>query len=204
MAITTDKGTQIMESMLLIQYQDSPNLKEYFGAFISEVDLLYKETEEVYLGRMIDLAIGAQLDVIGIILDQTRSVEIPTFFFGFQGADNVLKMADEATPADGGVFRDENLSGFNITPLDDITYKRVLLAKGFANSRETSDVNSLYHIVSLLLGRVPRLMNLVVTAPRQITLNLSAIDTNLADLGLIEYFSKYMVPLGTSFNAVRI
>jgi len=204
MAISTTKGTDIMLGLLLDQYQDKENLLEYFSVFFEEMDLLYKEVEEVYLGRMIEHAIGAQLDVIGIILDQSRSVAIPTFFFGFQGADNVLKMADEATPADGGVFRDETQGAASILPLNDTTYRRLLLAKAFANTSPTRSFDDGYNMVSLLLGRVPRLMNLVVTAPRQITLNLSAIDTNLADLGLIEYFSKYMVPLGTSFNAVRI
>lgn len=202
--IVTDKGTQIMKSMLLPQYQDKENLLEYYSAFFEEMDLLFAEAEEVYLGRMIEFAIGSQLDVIGLILDQGRSVPIAIDFFGFQGAPNATKMADEATPADGGVFRDEGQADAVVFPLDDVRYRNILLAKALANSSETRGVEELYKISATLLGRMPRLMQVVVPAVRQITLNISAIDTNDTDLGILEYFAQYMVPLGTSFDVVRI
>ena len=72
--VTTDKGKQIMEGLLLNQYQNSPLLQEYMMAFIAELDLLFEQTEEVYLGRFLENAVGKQLDIIGIILQQTRSV----------------------------------------------------------------------------------------------------------------------------------
>lgn len=202
--VVSDKGTQLMKSMLLPQYQGKENLLEYFSVFFEELDLLFSESEEVYLGRMLEFAEGSQLDVIGLILDQGRSVPIAIEFFGFDGALNAAQMADEATPADGGVFRSENQSDSVIFPLDDTRYRNMLLAKALSNASETTGVEELYLIVSTLLGRVPRLMQVNVPAARQITLNISAIDTSDTDVGVLEYFAQYMVPLGTSFDVVRI
>ena len=105
LVVTEDKATQIMESMLLQQYQNSPNLKEYMGCFIAELDILFAETERVYLGRFIEYAFGAQLDVLGIILGQSRAVELPTAWFGFTDAGTITipgiaGFSDETTPSD--------------------------------------------------------------------------------------------------------
>lgn len=212
--VIKDKGTKLMEGMLIDQYQQKENLLEYFNAFFYELDLLFEQVEEVYLGRMLEFAVGKQLDVIGVILDQERSVELPTFFFGFQGATGAAGLADEVTPSEGGVFKDENQQDYAITPLDDVTYRRLLAAKAIANTKPTCSSPDAYLLVATLLGKVPRLMHIVTnqsagvagapTGGREVLLQLSSEDTSLADTALVLYFSKYMIPMGTSFNVVRI
>ncbi len=163
-AATTDKGKQIMEGLLLRQYQSSPDLKEFIMAFVSELDLLFEQIEEVYLGRFIENAVGKQLDIIGIILQQPRSVILPTQWFGFSNAGtvpaNVAGMANESSPANGGIFRDENVGGGEVTPLDDNTYRKMLLAKAVITNRDAADLSLAYFVVSILLGRVPSLFEL--------------------------------------------
>jgi hypothetical protein len=73
---STSKGTELMDAVLLDQYQNKPLLREYFLAFIEELDLLFGSIDQVYYGRMLDRAIGVQLDAIGRIIDQGREIVI--------------------------------------------------------------------------------------------------------------------------------
>lgn len=205
------KGTDIMESMLMQQYQDSPNLKRYMLAFVEEMDLLFEQLEEVYLGRFLEYAEGRQLDVLGYILDEQRTVSLPTQFFGFNDDNNgnpvqtanVLAMADELNPSNGGIFLSEGQSiGVN-SELSDTVFRRLLMAKAFVSVRETCDINSAYHAIAILLGRIPRHMKIVTQVARNVVLELSSQDTSGGDLALISYFAKYITPMGTSFAITR-
>ena len=79
----SNKGTEIFDRLRLLQYENSPNLKEYINAYVAEMDILFEEIEKVYQGRFIENAMGRQLDIIGIILDEPRGINLPTQFFGF-------------------------------------------------------------------------------------------------------------------------
>lgn len=216
-AANPSKGTEIFEAMLLSQYEDSPNLKEYIGAYVSELDLLFEQIEEVYLGRMLDRAVGAQLDVIGKILNQDRTVALPTVFFGMSndGVQEVLmdKLANEVESGVGGLFKDEAQAGFSVVPLDDVKFRRLLLAKAYLSTKPTVGIEDMYFAIATLLGRVPRLMQLYTSASasnalglndRDIQLQISIEDTDNGDLSFLEYFSPNMVPLGTTFNVIRL
>tara|TARA_R110000851_G_scaffold244874_2_gene397628 strand:- start:13699 stop:14322 length:624 start_codon:yes stop_codon:yes gene_type:complete len=206
--INTSKGTEIANSMLLTQYENSPIFKQYLAAFVDEMDLLFEQIERVYLGRFIEVAEGRQLDIIGIILNEFRNVNIPTQFFGFSDngtvPTNVAPLADSSTPFDGGVFRSTGQVGTSNLELSDKQYRQLLLAKAFLSTKDQCGVNDAYHALATLLGRVPRLITLTTIASRQVQLALSAEDTTLADVSLISYFSKYLAPLGTSFTITRI
>lgn len=206
----TDKGTQLMEGLLLNQYANSPNLKEYISAYVSEMDLLFEQIESVYLGRFIENAVGTQLDIIGIILNENRNVPLPTQFFGFNdenllpsGTANVYRLADEATPSEGGVFKDEGQSGTSNFPLSDIKFRKLLLAKAWLLTHDTINVNDVYHAAAILIGRVPSQFEISIDGPRLVTLNLSSSDTGVVDDALITYFGRYLFPLGTTFNVTR-
>ena len=82
--ITTDKGDQLKKGLLLNQYDNSPILDQYISAYTCEMNWLFQNIEAVYLGRMLEYAVGANLDVIGIILDEPRTVALPTQYFGFK------------------------------------------------------------------------------------------------------------------------
>lgn len=198
------KGTEIMDGLLLLQYQNKPNLREYMLAFVDEMDLLLENLEKVYSGRFINDAVGAQLDVIGIILDQLRNVELDKTWFGFQNAVDVNKMADEAIPDDGGYFRGEELDGFVTFPLDDITYRRLLLAKAQLLCRDSVDINTAYYVTSIILGKVPETMTIELINPRHMQLEVSASDVAAIDLALVNYLGQYFVPMGTTFSTVRV
>ena len=202
--ITLDKGKQIMEGLLLNQYQNSPDLQEYYMAFIAEFDFLFETIERVYFGRFIENAVGAQLDVIGIILQQSRAVELPQIWFGFQGAIGADGFADEATPTVGGMFRSEDSEGFTITPLDDLTYKRLLLAVAYATNRDDASIDMAYYIVCLLLGRVPQTLAIVDLGLKRVELQLERDEVTDAEVSLILYAKKYFVPAGVNFTINQV
>ena len=209
-SVSTSKGKEIMEGMLLSQYTNSPNLKEYFMAFITELDFLFEQTSEVYYGRFIELAVGEQLDVIGIILQQQRSVILPKLYFGFQGALDVAGMADEATPAFGGIFKDENTGEGEITALDDLTYRRMLLAKAAILNRETDELSLAYFVIGTLLNRAPSVFELrdsdsgIGIGNRRVDLLISASAITTQEIGLILYMTKYFVPAGITFTITQV
>ena len=196
----SDIGTRIMDIMLLTQYENSPNLREYIGAFVKEMDFLMEEIYKVELGRYIANATGAQLDVIGVILQQSRNINVPTVWFGFVGASPVDGMADEAVPAGGGIFRSEDEEGFTLTPLGDITYRKVLLCRAFVLNQEVFSVNSIYKAVETLLGKTPSYISLVETSERVWTLELSAATITNADRGLLFAVAHWFVPMTITFN----
>ncbi len=204
------KGKQIMEGLLLDQYTNSTNLKEYYMCFIAEFDLIFEQLHNVYFGRFIENAVGAQLDVIGIILQQSRSVILPTIWFGFQGVPNIEGMADEAAPAIGGTFKDENIGEGKITPIDDILYRRMLLAKAALMNKDADHLSLVYHVISILINRVPSVFQIregysdPTLDKRRVDLKISRSAVTEQEVKLILYMAKYFVPAGITFTITKV
>tara|TARA_R110000765_G_scaffold314322_1_gene407179 strand:+ start:42 stop:686 length:645 start_codon:yes stop_codon:yes gene_type:complete len=199
-----DKGQQILDSLLLNQYENSPNLKAYFAAYFAEMDFLFETLNSVYSGRFIEFAVGAQLDVIGIILQQDRNVELPTVYFGFQGAVPVNGMSDEATPAEGGIFRSEESVGFTVTPLDDATYRRLLLARAYITNQDTCSIDVAYYAFTIALGKVLSTFTLADIGHRQVQLTLAIGSSTLADVQFLLYIAGFLIPAGITFTIIRV
>lgn len=163
--INTGRGTEIMKGLLLNQYQASPNLIGYMSAFIQELDLLMTQTEEVYYGRFLENAVGVQLDVIGILLQQPRAISLPTDWFGFSDDGTPIPstsgFASITSPALGGLLRDGNQGESAAQPLDDETYRKFLLAKAVVMNRDSADISLAYFVASTILGRVPSLFEII-------------------------------------------
>ena len=216
--LTTDKGEKLKEGLLIAQYDNSPILNQYIDAYTSEMDWLFENIEAVYLGRMLEYAVGANLDVIGIILDEPRTVELPTQYFGFRDESssplaNIDGLADEATPIEGGVFKDEEQGGGTSLPLGDAEYRRLLMAKAMVSNRTEIGIDGCYEVVKTILGRTPVGMKLITSATliggnlvsgRNIELEIQRADTSVSDDALLTYFGKYLAPMGSGFTVTRI
>ena len=198
--VNTGRGTEILNELLLEQYRSSPNLLEYFGAFIEELDFLLEHTERVYLGRFLEYAQGEQLDKLGDIVGQTRAIALSPQFFGFQGASGVAGMADEATPNSGGVFQSQESVGFNVTPLDDITYRRAIRAKAYLNMALTPSLEVAYTAIIMLLGSVPRTLEIVDITDREVAINISSLDVSSPTVSLISHFAQYFITNTVVYN----
>ena len=202
---TTDKGTQIMDGLLLSQYINSPLYRQYLLAYVEEMDLLFEAIEDVHFGRLIEDGIGAQLDIIGVILQQSRDVVLPIVFFGFVGASPVEGMSDEATPSTGGIFLSESQEGIDTVPLSDDEYKRLLKCKGSVMNSDDGSIETLYHALATLLGRIPPTFQLTTIANQEVRLTLLATDTTDREKQLILYvFDKFLLTAGTIYNIVLV
>lgn len=203
-SFSTGKGTELYDLLLLDQYRNKPNLRAYHLAYIEELDILFTEMEKVYLGRMLENAFGNQLDVCGIILNQKRNIELPRIWFGFQGAADVDGFSDEADPLNGGLFKDEFLEGYITYPLEDVVYRRVLMAKASLLNEQICSLDNMYQAVTIVIGRVPQLMKVDSTVNRVVTLSISEHDTTTTDASLVSYIGQYFVPVGTTFIVTRV
>jgi len=199
------RGQEIMQAMILSQYDTSPLLQAYIMAYVSEMDILFEQIEAVYLGRHIMGATGAQLDVIGHIVGAPRAkgLLLPHVWFGFDGDPLSDQMADEATPGDGGQFISEDQTQYTQVPMNDGQYRRLLLAKASMNNRRDNSHDNIIRAAIILMGRCPERLHLIVNSDRNMTLNISRDDTTDVDQGLLAYLAQWCVPMGTIFDVTR-
>ena len=201
--VLLDKGEQILDSMLMDQYSASPNLKEFFMCFMSEMDFMFQTLQESYEGRLLENAVGEAQDIIGIILNEERNLVLTNDYFGFQGAVGATKMADEATPSVGGIFKSDEELGFSVTPLSDAVFRRLLKTKASMLNSDTCNVEDMYNCIAILLDK--QVSNILVTYPasKQILLTMSSNEVTSGEEGLITYASQWFVPTGIKFTLVR-
>jgi hypothetical protein len=194
------KGTEIGERLLIEQYNDSPLLKQYLGAFTSEMDILFNTIESVYFGRNLETAVGHELDVIGRILGQSRNISIDEVWFAFYESSATDGLAGTENPREGGLFFSANEEGYVIEPLPDIVYRRLLTAISSLLASPYIGINNAYRFISLLLGRVPSVFTITEPAPQLAELTLARLDTSVLEEGLISYVKHLITPAGTTFN----
>ncbi len=165
------------------------------------MDLLFTTIEEVYFGRNLLVAKGHELDVIGRILGQSRNIELDAVWFTLDAAiPKTDGFSDEATPREGGLFFSETGEGFEITPLPDDFYRRLLIARARLATSDVVSIDGLYDFITLLLNRVPSVFSITEPAPQQAMLTLSRTDTTELEEALIMYVKHLVTPSGTTLN----
>jgi hypothetical protein len=160
--VTTDKGTELFNCLLLDQYRNSPNFIEYAGAFVGEFDTLFEQLERVYLGRFLEYASGEQLVTLGAIVDLPRSITIEGSNFGFRyevGAQSF------GTVGDAGIGDIFNTLTPDILELSEDLYRRAVRAKALCNSETVQSAEFMYYVISILLGQVPSTFQLSTDEP---------------------------------------
>ena len=77
-------------SRLAVQFRESPNLIGYIRALVAEGDDLETVFHQILNERSIDTSAGAQLDILGELVGQSRNVIDGAFvtYFGFLGNPN--------------------------------------------------------------------------------------------------------------------
>jgi hypothetical protein len=205
---TQDKATQIMDGLMLSYLSEKPNFREFMLAYISEMDFLFEQIEEVYYGRFLEVAVGAQLDIIGIILQQSRNVVLDDTYFGFTESPGIVDgFADELTPSLGGLFLDGSGQGGESAPLSDTIYRRLLKTKAACINAITNSIEDIYRYITIALGFAPSTMEIdqisatgTALGTRAVRLALDAAEVTATQVFLAQYSSKYFVPAGTSFT----
>jgi hypothetical protein len=150
--VVMNKGTDVFNQLLLDQYRNSPNLKEYSGAYLAEFDTLFEQVERVYLGRFLEYATGKQLAILGDIVGVSRELSIDASNFGFMY---------DVTSGTFGTIGDTDIGepwgSLNpvIVTLDDSTFRKAVRAKALCNGAKFQDVDFMYDVIAILLGQVP-------------------------------------------------
>lgn len=128
-----------MKEDILVQYKDSPNLLSYIEALLTPFDELEQVLTDILNLRLISNATGAQLDILGELVGQRRGVynTQTVKFFGMDpvgGLPVAHKGLGEITdPETGGLLRDIKTPIAARAYLDDVTYRKVIVAKAWKN-----------------------------------------------------------------------
>lgn len=152
--------TEQAHSRLAEQFKDSERLK----AFIKAITEQLKEVQDAYFDlldkRHLDVAEGAQLDVIGRIVGQDRillNADIFRFFTITDANapvdDPELGFGDENEPEIGGIFRSEGQPTSGNIKLDDKTYRQFIRAKIIKNFTNSSP-EKLIEFIRFVFGDV--------------------------------------------------
>lgn len=150
-------GVKRADSLIISQYNSSVNLHKYVECFTIVFNDVLQACIEVATQRYLDYAIGAQMDVIGVIVGQPRTLSgsKPLGYFGYynnpQSADP--SVGTDADPTIGGVLKgdlDVDSADFILT---DPAYYNILKARILKNSSNCCVEDVLVYI-DLILGRV--------------------------------------------------
>ena len=149
-------GVERADSLLISQFNESLNLHKYVECFTIVFNDILQACTQVATERYLDYAVGAQLDVIGTIVGQPRTLSggKPLGYFGYhdnaQAADPSIGTDED--PIIGGMFKgdmDRDSADFVLT---DPAYYNVIRAKILKNSSNCS-VDDICTYVDLILGK---------------------------------------------------
>ncbi len=118
-------------SRVALQYQNSPNFKAYLAALLGQANDVESLLEALAEISDIDLATGANLDVIGDIVGISRYVlnTLPVAFFGFAGQPLATRFGEEGRVDVGSRFIEEGEPAYANTVLTDDQFRLYIRAR---------------------------------------------------------------------------
>ena len=143
-------------NIMLIQYRNSFNLKQYISAFVDMFEDLETALIDTINRRYLDNAQGQQLDDIAEIVGVKRLLPAasPVGYFGYY--DNpqsaTPSVGDDANPAIGGVLKGDLDPDSNDFILTDLGLYQFIKAKVIKNSSFMS-VDDLIEYIEVVLGQ---------------------------------------------------
>lgn len=145
--------------LLLFQYRQQTNAEAEIDLMASQGEKLYDLLSSYREEYDIDTAVGAQLDVLGRILQFPRQVPhvLDKIRFGFDNNDNSRGFADRFDPnRESAPFSDRFERKYTDLQLDDETYRRFLKVKVAKNTGSATIVDderiSLQDAVEIAFG----------------------------------------------------
>lgn len=123
-------------------FKDKPVFDAYVSVLMVEIEELQHTFKDLIQLRSIDSAVGEQLDLLGRIVGQDRTlINYYSFpYFGFDGATGAETFGSVYDSSIGGVFRSVYQDEGAAATVDDETYRFLLKARIIANTtRATPD-----------------------------------------------------------------
>jgi len=155
--VDKNKGSEVYDCMLLRQYINSTNLRAYSDAFLVEFDALFEQMERVYLGRFLEYAKGEQLTTLGHVVGVSRELTLEELNFGFE----LTSLSGTFTTTGDSSLGEKFLSlNPEIVQLSDSVFRRVVRAKALCNGAQFHNIEFMYNVISILIGRIPTVFRL--------------------------------------------
>ncbi len=127
---------ELAESRLATQFRESTNLINYIKALLTEADTLEQVFQDILNKRWIDTAEGINLDIIGSIVGQSRTLfdAVIVYYFGLATAPGAKSFGTLSDVGIGGRFRaiGEPTTGNRV--LTDDEYRLFIRARIIKNS----------------------------------------------------------------------
>jgi len=122
------------------QFKDKPVFDTYLKLAIDQITELQSVYKDLMQLRSIDTASGEQLDAIGRLFGQERTlVNYNTFpFFGFNGSSGAETFGTLSNSTLGGLFRSKDQEEGSSSTVDDKTYRFIIKARIIANSSKAT------------------------------------------------------------------
>lgn len=180
--------------LLILQYRNKPKARETIklGVDIYTGDGLLLQLADCL---NIDIAVGAQLDIIGKILGCPRDVpgiNNQTKYFSFHLDENSLGFSTVGNPSNG-VAKNRNNSILATYTLNDNEYRQLLKFKAFLNVWR-GDMGSMDRALYSVFGDTINLKN---NQDMSITYEISEMNTTIEAAQALGYFRA---PIGVAAN----
>lgn len=171
--------------LITSEHKDRPKYRAMVDAVSSAFAGCYDLAQQMPALFDLDAAEGAQLDVIGEWVGQSRLIPnvLVVQFFGFEGEPAALTYGEEGNPSIGGRFYGEGEPISGSTVLADPEYRTIIKAKIVRNNAkgQTADIvralNFMFSAPAVIDD--PGTMAIGVAIGRQLTLVERAIITEL-------------------------
>lgn len=118
------------------QFKDKAVYDAYLKIVLDQLNVLQTSFKELMQLRSLETATGSQLDLIGKLVGQDRTlVNYNAFpYFGFDGAASAETFGTVSDPTIGGVFRSVQQQEGSAATVDDETYRFIIKARIIANT----------------------------------------------------------------------
>lgn len=154
------------------QFKEKPVFDKYLQLLISEQVDLEAVMQDLMQKRSIDTAEGYQLDLIGALVGQSRTLilqeDVP--YFGYLADPESEPYSSLEEPESGGMFRSLNTPASGNVRLDDTNYRLVIKARILANTSKCTP-EDVIHSIKFLLGTSTASIN--ETGNAHLTLGIS-------------------------------
>lgn len=182
------------QDRLLTQYRESDNLIAYIRALIDESDNLESVLQSLLTERFIDLAIGVQLDILGILVGQDRNIINANIlkYFGFlDGGQHVGGFGFKFYVAGDPLF-----SNFES---DDETYRLLIRARAIRN-RFDGTIEGMIEFVKFAFGAAYCVVIEQENATADIIIGTFLTDQQKALINFSDDNNFMPKPAGVAFN----
>lgn len=173
-------------ALITSEHRTAPRFVATVGAVTGALAITADVTRSIPNAFDVETAVGAQLDIIGLWVGQSRLIPnvLLLQFFGFSGNPAALPFGEEDNPSGGGRWYEEGEDYTATTVLGDPEYRTLILAR-IARDMSKGTTAELLGSLSFIFGgaRValddPGDMSISVAIGRYLTLVERAIIANL-------------------------